>query len=300
MPVKPSPAVLRTADVLEWLARTPREPQSLSDVARGTGISKATCNALLLGLAQAGLVIRHVTTQRYSLGPMLITLGEAATTGYEIAEQARPAMDQLGDALLLPVLAAVAAGTRLVVVASTTPPRPFAVPFATGQSIPMVPPLGAAFAAWSGETAVRDWLQRAPQPLNGDEIAHTRQALALIRDLGYSVTLDNQILAELRSAIAALSAHPQAEEVRARRDRLIRSLAATGYLPTSLDAGSRYRVIQVSAPVFDHNGELAMTILVSPHGLDLDGADVRDLGTATRACADRITRTIGGVRPSAA
>ena len=300
MPIKPSPAVVRAAEILDFLARTPRHPQSLSEVARRTGISKATCHALLLGLVDAGLVARHDASRRYGLGPVLIPLGEAAAVGHEVARFARPEMERLAEALLMPVLGAVQAGSRLVVVASTPSPRPFGVSLPMGHAVPFVPPLGAAYVAWSSPDAVEEWLARAPEPLTPDERAHVAAALALIRELGFGVTLDSGVRVELGDTIATLVEHPDADEVRARRDELIRRLAGRDYLPTRFAPDATHRITQISAPVFDHHEEVVMIVAVTAIGLELGRAGILQHGRAVRAAADRVTVAIGGAPPAAA
>ena len=208
MPIKPSPAVVRAAEILDFLSRTPGQPQSLSEVARRTGISKATCHALLLGLVEGGLVARHDASRHYGLGPVLIPLGEAAAEDHDLTDRARPEMARLAEALLLPVLAAVEAGSRLVVVATTPSPRPFSVSLPPGQAVPFVPPLGAAYVAWASTEAVDAWMARSPEPLTDDERSHVLAGLALVRELGFGVTLDNRVRAELGDTIAALVQHP--------------------------------------------------------------------------------------------
>jgi DNA-binding IclR family transcriptional regulator len=294
MPIKPSPAVLRAAEILDFLAREPAQPQSLSEIARRTAISKATCHALLLGLVDAGLVARHDASRRYGLGPLLISLGQAAAAGHEIAQLALPEMERLSETLLLPVLGAVQAGSRLVVVAATALPRPFAVSLPSGQAVPFVPPLGAAYVAWSSADDVEAWLARAAEPVDARERRQFLDALELIRSLGFGVTIESSVREELGDTVAALAEHPNADDVRARRDELIRRLAHADYLPTQLDPHVTYRVTQMSAPVFDHDGEVAMLLAVTTIGLGLGLPGILTYGRAVRAAADRITRAIGG------
>src|SRR3979409_1458582 len=77
MPLMPSPAVLRATDVLLELAADPTRPFSVTELARRLAIPRATCNSLLLGLAERGFVRRDATL-RYELGPAGIVLGDAA------------------------------------------------------------------------------------------------------------------------------------------------------------------------------------------------------------------------------
>ena len=50
MPLEPSPAVLRAADVLEQLAGQPGRSFSVAELAREIDIPRATCHTVLLAL----------------------------------------------------------------------------------------------------------------------------------------------------------------------------------------------------------------------------------------------------------
>lgn len=66
------------AAVLEFMAARPDERFTLSELARGCKLNKATAHSLLNELTGAGLLLRHPGEKRYSLGPRLVTIGLAA------------------------------------------------------------------------------------------------------------------------------------------------------------------------------------------------------------------------------
>jgi DNA-binding IclR family transcriptional regulator len=78
----------------------------LSDIARETGLGKATTHRLLTALTVTGLVYQAPETRRYLLGYEIIRMGHMATR-YDIAELARPAMLRLaretGDTVFISV-----------------------------------------------------------------------------------------------------------------------------------------------------------------------------------------------------
>jgi DNA-binding IclR family transcriptional regulator/nitroimidazol reductase NimA-like FMN-containing flavoprotein (pyridoxamine 5'-phosphate oxidase superfamily) len=76
------PAVRRAARVLERLAEG-REPFSLTALSRAVGVAPSTLLGILTTLRTAGLVARHDTDGRYTLGPTLIGLGAAAGQRYD-------------------------------------------------------------------------------------------------------------------------------------------------------------------------------------------------------------------------
>src|SRR6478672_7781134 len=77
MPITPSPAVERACDVLRHLARHPDETFSVSALAKELTIPRATCDAILQGLAEGAFVTRD-DDLRYRLGPSCIAVGDAA------------------------------------------------------------------------------------------------------------------------------------------------------------------------------------------------------------------------------
>ena len=88
--------------------------------------------------------------------------------------------------------------------------------------------------------------------------------------------------------------------MRTRRDELIRRLADVDYLPTHFEPGVTYRITQISAPVFDHSGEVTMMLAVTAIGLELGLPGILQHGRTVRAAADRVTAAIGGAPPAAA
>ena len=79
---RPAPGADRSVAVLELLADHPDERFTLSEVARRCGLNKATAHALLSALTAHGILLRHPEEKRYSLGPRLIAIGDAAHRGY--------------------------------------------------------------------------------------------------------------------------------------------------------------------------------------------------------------------------
>ena len=77
MPLIASPSVVRAGHVLGHLAAHPTSTFTASDLARTLGIPRATCNSLLLGLAELGMV-RRDDSLAWSLGRACIALGDAA------------------------------------------------------------------------------------------------------------------------------------------------------------------------------------------------------------------------------
>ena len=97
MPVKPAPAAARACEVLAALSRDPSRPHTLSEVARALGISRGSCQAVLVALLDAGLLLRHEPSLTYVLGPACLTIGDAARNASPVLAAAEPEMWALRD-----------------------------------------------------------------------------------------------------------------------------------------------------------------------------------------------------------
>jgi DNA-binding IclR family transcriptional regulator len=100
-------AVDHAVDVLECLARA-GTAVGVSDIARQTGLSKATAHHLLATLEARRLVMREAPSASYRLGWSLYELGSAVARSVDLSRVARPFLDRLaletGESVLLGIL----------------------------------------------------------------------------------------------------------------------------------------------------------------------------------------------------
>jgi DNA-binding IclR family transcriptional regulator len=293
LPIKPAPAVLRAMDVLECLAASGSQAPTMSEIARRTGQSKATCHSVLLALLKGGYVRRDPSSLAYSLGPSLISLGALASSNLRLSEVARHEMEALSHSLGVTTAAAIASGSHLIVIAGVGPPQPFQASLPVGQRVPFAPPLGAAFIAWSPEAEIGEWLDRAPRRLGDAERRHFLAALAAVREHGYSVTLNDPAGRQFAEAVEQVAIHPESHEAQVRRDQMMSNLG-TSYLPAAFEEGRTYRLTQISAPVFGHDGTVAMVVLGIAVGLEVTTEQIAAYGRRLREATDRLTEAIGG------
>jgi DNA-binding IclR family transcriptional regulator len=292
VPIKPAPAVQRAMKVLEFLALDQPVTPTMSEIARQTGLSKATCHSLLLALTQGGYVRRDPASLVYSLGPGLISLGSAASSNLQLPAIARSEMESLSDSLGITTVAAVSAGSHLVVIATVSPPQSFQVTTPIGQMVPFAPPLGAGFIAWAPKREVDAWLDRAPRRLTEDERLHFVEALSAVRDNGYSVTLYDPLGRRLSQKKGRRTDPDEAAAFTLPPSEPIGEFAGT-YLPTKLIDGRTYRLTQLSAPVFDQTGAVSLVILGVAVGLELTTAQIHAYGDRVRQAATRLEHAMG-------
>jgi DNA-binding IclR family transcriptional regulator len=285
---RPAPGADRSVAVLELLADHPDERFTLSEVARRCGLNKATAHALLSALTAHGILLRHPEEKRYSLGPRLIAIGDAAHRGYSAIDFAPYVLGRLAVDTALQATAARLEGDAISVIARSgggmdepTPPR-----------LPHIPPLGALFMAWSDEPSIEAWLARAPA---SEVVGHVLEALPAIRDRGYAVTLATPERQRLMGVGAGRLSH---DEVRA----LLAEFGRRGALVTDLDPAGSYPVANVAAPVFRADGGVDLAVAASAPaeeegGVTMTGAEVATLGNRVVAAAQELTFAVHGRRP---
>src|SRR4051812_21614256 len=178
----PSPPTERVLAILGLLAASPDRGYTLSEIAAGLDLSIATCHAITSVLVEHGYLLRTSRERTFTLGPALVTVGQAAGRAVPAARIARSQVGVLADALEVETVASVVAEGTITVVEWA--PGPSAAPVAeVGQRIPFDPPFGAVHAAWASDAVVDQWLARAPRSAR----AGLRQLLATVRERGFDV-----------------------------------------------------------------------------------------------------------------
>ncbi|QIE55623.1 IclR family transcriptional regulator [Pikeienuella piscinae] len=99
-------SVQRVATIIRLLAGEAAEGLRLSDVARESGLGKATTHRLLTALAEVGFAYQSAATKRYHVGHEIVRLGALAAR-HDLVELARPSLLRLaretGDTIFLSV-----------------------------------------------------------------------------------------------------------------------------------------------------------------------------------------------------
>jgi DNA-binding IclR family transcriptional regulator len=299
MPLNPSPSVMRAGEVLDYLARNAPESYSVSEIARAIDLPRATCDSILLALAEQALVVRHDPDLRYTLGPACVTLGDAARGDHWLV-LSRPAAQDLARSTRSCVALVTRRGSDARVVDVFDHGPPLGLKTVIGQAIPLVPPFGAVFVAWADGPGREEWLEHAAVKLSKREQARYRSALDAVRERGYSVTVSDFSHADFQTALARLADNPDAGDLLRRRDELMREIVHTEYLPTTIDAESTVRVSQMSAPVFDGSGNVACAVMMLGPPYDITTGEITALGGPLRQAADHATARLVGAPPTAA
>ena len=295
MGIRPAPSTLRAIAIVTLLKDHGGVPLSVVEIARRLEYNRATCQAVLLALEEAGWV-RRAGGGGYAIGAGLSSFGPTILDGIPIVEVLKLAVADVHNAIRLEVLASVVAGGDMVIAARAGPSDPFSTSMRIGQSMPLIPPFGLAFVAWD-EEAVERWMARMPN-LTSREMGRMRKAAELVRRLGYCVTLDPATRHTLQETVAALARGRQTAKASARQKELTSALAHDHYVSVSKEQHHLMRVSQISAPIFGSGQDVLaiVCIHVSPGQVQL-GNDVPTLGEHLRRTTHRLTRELGGSWP---
>jgi DNA-binding IclR family transcriptional regulator len=286
---RPAPAVDRTVAVLNMLAAHPDTAFSLSELCRRLDINKATAHAMLTALSDSGFLLRNPRDKSYTLGPALIALGSAAAARrLELVEFARGPMNVLAADTGLQCVVSSAMGEETVFLAVAGEVIPFGPHVRVGQRVPLAPPIGTVFMAWSMPDDVDAWLRRSSgRPLSADELDRYRNGVRAVRRRGYSVGLEPDVLGVRLSQ--SLDDH---EAVPA----LIAELSHTSYLMDEFGSDPK-RIGHLAAPVFGPDERVAMVLTLYGFTKQLNGPEIDALATRLTATTREITFAIRGRHP---
>ena len=184
------------------------EPQTLSDVARTTGLSRAAARRFLLTLEQLGYV--HLAGGRFALTARVLELGYAYLSSLTLPEVAQPHLERLAHQVDESSSVSVLDGTDIVYVARVPTRRIMAVNISVGTRFPAyATSMGRVLLAGLDPGALDAALDQAEiRPLTPDAIADAgtlREELARVRARGYAL-VDQELERGLRAIAAPIHA----------------------------------------------------------------------------------------------
>jgi DNA-binding IclR family transcriptional regulator len=282
-----APAVERSIAVLNYLAAHPEERFTLSEIARATDLNKATLHAILGALTESGFVLREEDRKTYGLGPALVALGGAAVEANPAVQLALPHMEALSSELGLDCVASTAIEDQIVILARTSSRRPFGINVEPGQRLPMAPPLGTVFVAWSPQSEIDRWLAKVGPEATKADIQRYRQAVDSVRGRGYSLGLGGDPVPK-----AERNAKPRTLEDN------VRSIRVDEYALVELDHSSMYQLNHIGAPIFSANRGVSLALFLIGFRGDIAAGEVPRYAERLRYACTAITEKIGGREPA--
>ena len=294
---RPAPAASRAIQILDLLVTHPTERFTLTELVRRTGMSLGSAHATLAVLEGSGHVSRNATTRAYSLGPALVVAGVVALEHHPAIDAARIVIEPLAEELGVEVVVSARTVDEIIFVARSGQHSAFGPGVREGERVPLVPPLGAVFLAWSDPREIEQWLSRSPES-SPEAITRNETALDLARKRGFAVTASSDAQRQLGERAYSLSDTPSNVDLRNDVVELFAVLATEEYPVLHLDSDSRFDVATIAAPVFGAEGDVIAAISATGFPPGLDAETVINAGTKIRDAAAIATRSSRGRFPS--
>jgi len=254
--------------LLEYLAERPTEGFSISELSRRLEISKATCHALAGSLIEAGWLTRDPSNMLVTLGPAVFAAGARfMKSPREFTEYARPEMEFLSAKYAAQGVATIPVGDEIVVTDTFGSPGTSGISNHVGQRIPLRPPLGFIYVAWSDEEERAIW--------QGYESEAVAEVLRVVRERGFSVALNLDV--------------PPATEIEAFVSSVLDALRLHEYTALVIERDQEYRVRNVSVPVFDSARRLSLVLSLVGFSRPLSGSTILTVANALTEVAARVS-----------
>jgi DNA-binding IclR family transcriptional regulator len=271
---------------MRLLGSQPTRAFSLAEICRELGITRATGHAILTTLTAHHWVVRDGATAAYARGP-------------GIASLAKPARDRIFHGILRELAESTATQVFLarrdantLVVVDSAGEAASGMRVDRGLRMPLVAPFGRDYVAWSAASARRAWLEGIGKPSS----ALSRRITAVLNEIqerGYTVERLSREYLQVYTALRALGADAEPDAITARLARAFADLTLIDVLHAELTENSTHSIATISAPIFDEDGVVSMSISAAPF-TELAAAEVVGLGEQVRAGAHRIEAQIAG------
>ncbi|MCU1614641.1 MAG: hypothetical protein JWO98_2181 [Frankiales bacterium] len=292
--MKPALAADRALRVLNYFTVNPRSTFTLSELSAALQVSHASMSSVLLALTENGYLVRHPRHKTYDLGPMAMASGQAASMRYPVVELAKPWMPDLA-ALGTECIGMALVGDQMVVLDIEGQASLASREVRLGQRLPLIPPYGHVFLAWSQPRAVQKWLAALGPDQARLREAEFERSLAFTRTNGFAVALDNERVAGVQQMFGELARRPWDQETRSRISARIPE-QSDEYALAELDPDREYTIDHVSAPVFEPNGTVGYALTINGIGTS-SGERIAAIGRELSAVCLTLTRNLGGRAP---
>jgi DNA-binding IclR family transcriptional regulator len=245
-----SPPTERVAAILRLLAESD-SPLTLSEIARRLELNVATCQTILESLAANGFVLRAPSTKAFTLGPSLVSIGEAARRAASRYGRAGELVDRLADDIDFGCSLVGLTGHQLTVLHRAGRPDQFPVPGMVEGPFPFVPPFGAGIVACSDDDVRARWMEQGAD-FSDDAPGRMMAVLDTIRRRGWCVwAYGPSTEASLHHFEAILAALGRDTKSTASLQDFVRLWAYSGtsaYLDDELDRLTDLAVTTIAAP----------------------------------------------------
>ncbi|WP_233151304.1 transcriptional regulator [Mycobacterium lehmannii] len=133
-----------------------------------------------------------------------------------------------------------------------------------GQRLPFVAPFGREFVAWAPAAARQDWMTAAG-PVNDVYRARMPKVLDEICRRGYGIERLSSPLLKVFAALLAVQDGGAPDPVAVRLAGAVADLTVVDFLPDELPQIDQCELATISAPIFDPEGNVVLTVSAQPY-----------------------------------
>jgi DNA-binding IclR family transcriptional regulator len=287
----------RVIEVMNFLAAHPTESFTLAEIASRLGLSNGSAHRVLTTLADAKYLTRHPKHKTYSLGMVMVAIGQAALAQHREIDVVRREVARVAEELKVQCLAFAIVSNEMLIVACEGAPANFAPPNRVGERWPFVPPLGMGFIAWADDAARDDYLARSPAALNDRAFDRLAKSIELFRERGYGIAGDGAVVRALKK-FSSRPAGPQSEESYwAGLTQLVGDISEQEIQVIDLDEAVAEGISYVTAPIFSSKGEVAYEISASGFAPGMSRVQIETCIATLREAATSATLQMNGSAP---
>jgi DNA-binding IclR family transcriptional regulator len=268
----PSPPTRRVVAVVELLVAAADTSLTLAEICRELRISRSTGHAILASLCASDWVLRDPLSGKYAVGPGLPRASSAVNV--PMSRLLRDPLRQLCSTIGMAASIAEIRGDFIAVIEAIAP-HAAQPPVRAGQRLPFVAPFGREFAAWAAADTREQWMNAAG-PVNDVYRARMPKVLNEIRKRGYGLERLSDPLLQVYTALLALTNGDGPDPVSARLAGAVADLTIVDFLPSELARIEDHALATISAPIFDAQGTVVMTVSAQPY-THLTSKVVRDI-----------------------
>jgi DNA-binding IclR family transcriptional regulator len=191
VPVSETQTLTRAIAILDCFSAT--HPQlGVREIARQLGLSRSTVGRLVVTLCAAGVLSQDPTTRRYMMGPKVLTWSAVYTSGLDIRDKARPALEELHRLTQETVNLYLLDGNERVCLDFIESPQRVRVVVQRGERMPLhAGSAGKAILAFLPPERVQQILAKPLERMTPNTITNRRKLLkelATIRAQGFAVS----------------------------------------------------------------------------------------------------------------
>jgi IclR family transcriptional regulator, KDG regulon repressor len=132
-----APIVAKAFRILELVARKDKL-MTISDISRELGINKSTVHGIAHALEKVGAVVRDKESKRYTLGMTLFELAKAGYARIDLADIARPLMEDLMKATQQSVFLGIRSGDHVSIIDIVESTQDLKITSPVGTRVPLL------------------------------------------------------------------------------------------------------------------------------------------------------------------